>query len=375
MSNKISSFDRVKKAINFKYPDRAPVMHAILPGVWYKHGDKLYEIVKRYPSDISADNLRLSSKRTAAGGYGVSEEIAKKYVYEDDFGYIEPRNFMYGPDGVKGRKQDEWNCVWERLDPGIVGQIAVYPLADWENWENYRFPDPLAYWRWGKEELLGQIKESKKLKKYIIGYAGNLFEKMQWLRSYEQLMIDIAANQSRVKILADKITEYIICTIDKLAEFGIDGVMLTDDWGTQKSLMIRPELWRKIFKPYYKNIFEEIHKFGMDVHFHTDGNTIDIISDLIEVGADVINPQFSAMNLDKLGKLAKDNVCIRTDIDRQYMLVNATPKEMDEYIKKVFDLLGSEKGGIIANGELNSDCSLEAVEAMYNAFEKYGRYY
>jgi len=113
----------------------------------------------------------------------------------------------------------------------------------------------------------------------------------------------------------------------------------------------------------------------MDVHFHTDGNTIDIISDLIEVGADVINPQFSAMNLKELVEIVKGNVCIRTDIDRQYMLVKATPKEMYEYVKVAFDILGSEKGGIIACGELNSDCSLNVVEAMYKSFEKYGRYY
>jgi len=78
MSNKISSFDRVKKAINFKHPDKVPVMNAILLCVCYKHGDNLYEIVKRYPIYIPSDNLILSSKRTAAGGYSVSEEIAKK---------------------------------------------------------------------------------------------------------------------------------------------------------------------------------------------------------------------------------------------------------------------------------------------------------
>lgn len=372
---RINSFERVKRAINFKYPDRVPVMHAILPGAWYKHGNNLYKIVKRYPTDSSVGSSKLSSKRTAASGYGVSEEIAKKYIYEDDFGYIEPRNFMYGPDGSKGRRQDEWNCVWEKSDPGIVGQIKSYPLLNWDEWRNYRFPDPLDYWRWDREEIMVQIKEFRKLEKYIIGYAGNLFEKLQWLRSYEQLMIDIATDPDRVRIIADKITEYINLTTDKLAEFGVDGIMITDDWGTQESLMIRPDSWRKLFKPYYKEIFNEIHKFGIDVHFHTDGNTIDIISDLIEIGSDVINPQFSAMNLEKLGKISKDNVCIRTDIDRQYMLVKGTPKEMDAYVKKVFDLFGSNRGGIIANGELNSDCSLEAVEAMYKAFEKYGRYF
>ena len=31
----------------------------------------------------------------------------------------------------------------------------------------------------------------------------------------------------------------------------VNGVFLTDDWGTQQTLMIRPEYWRKIYKPAY----------------------------------------------------------------------------------------------------------------------------
>lgn len=56
------------------------------------------------------------------------------------------------------------------------------------------------------------------------------------------------------------------------------------------------------------------------------------------------------------------------------MLTRSTPEEMDEYIKEIFSLLGSEKGGIIACGELNSACSLGSVETMYKGFEKYRRH-
>ena len=369
------SFERVKKAIHFNYPDRIPIMHAILPGAWLKYGDSLYEIVKKIPGDLASENTKLSSKRSSASGYSMSANLTKKYIYEDDFSFIEARNFMYGPNEASGRQQDEWGCIWEKIDPGIVGQIVAYPLTDWDKWKNYRFPDTFAYWRWDNENFLNIIKESRSMSKYIIGYGGNVFEKMQWLRGYEELMIDICLNQDRVKALGEKICEYVIGTVQKLAEFGVDGIEVSDDWGTQKDLMISPDLWRKIFKPYYKIIFDEIHKFGIDVHFHTDGNTISIINDLIEIGADVINPQFSAMNLDELSRKVKNRVCIRTDIDRQYILIKSTPKEMDEYIKKIFKLMGSERGGIMFKGEINSDCPLELVEAMYTAFEKYARYY
>ena len=45
----MNCFDRVKRAINFNNPDRIPLMHAILPSAWLKYGDKLFEIIRKYP--------------------------------------------------------------------------------------------------------------------------------------------------------------------------------------------------------------------------------------------------------------------------------------------------------------------------------------
>jgi len=282
---------------------------------------------------------------------------------------------MTGPQGKSGRQKDEWGCIWEKENPGTVGYVVGHPLDDWANWNEYRFPDPLAYWRWDEEELSNQVEQARKNKKYVICYAGNLFEKMQWLRGYENIMYDLINNKDRILLLGNKITDYLIKTIDKIAEFKLDAVFILDDWGTQQSLMIKPEVWREVYKPLYKKIFGRAHEHKLDVHFHTDGNTISIIPDLIEIGADVINPQLSSIDIEKLSKIVNGKVCVRTDVDRQYMLVKATSKQMDDYIKKIFVLLGSKMGGIIANGELNEDCSLEAIEAMYVAFEKYGKYH
>ena len=375
MSLKISCYERVKRAIEFKNPDRIPIMHSILPGAWMKYGDKLYNIVKNYPADLVKNDVILSSIQSASCGYTIVENISDKYVFVDDFSYIEPRNFMYGPKSGSGTMQDEWGCLWEKSDPGIVGQVVGHPLQNWDDWQHYKFPDPKALWRWDVTEIKAKIKISRKFNKYIIGYAGNLFEKIQWLRGFENTMFDIGLNPEIIKKLCDRITEYILLTVEELTKFNINGILLSDDWGTQKSLMVSPDIWRKLFKPYYKKIFNFIHDKNCDVHFHTDGNTIEIIPDLIEIGVDVLNPQLSAMDLEELGKIVKGNVCIRTDIDRQYMLVRATSQEMNQYIEKVLKLLGLKSGGIIGCGEIGSDSSLVSVKAMYEAFEKYGRYY
>ena len=367
----LSSRERVRRAVEFEGVDRVPIMHAVLPAAWFKFGQRLNKILEKYPRDLAAKG---KGGKPATAGYKYTKELAQSININDDFSYLEARTYQYGEVGQKGRSTDEWGCIWERIDSGIVGQVVQHPLERWEKVKEYRFPDALAYWRFDLPQIDKTVQQAKEEQKYIIAYGGNLFELLQWLRGYENLMIDIMQEPERVRYLAEKIVEYNLKTVERWMEFEVDAILFQDDWGTQKQLMIPPHLWRDIFKPYYARLFALVHRAGRHVHFHTDGFTLNIIPDLIEIGVDVLNPQFSTMNLEQLAQMVAGKVCLRSDIDRQYILNRASPEEVKDYIKRVLKLFSSSQGGLIAYGEVNSDASLENVETMYEAWEQFGRY-
>ncbi|MBC7217813.1 MAG: hypothetical protein H5U36_06670 [Candidatus Caldatribacterium sp.] len=379
----MDSLERVKRTIEFGRPDRYPIMHAVLPAAWMRYGEKLYSILRKYPTYLHREAVEKTGGtgkwRPAAAGYEMSEELMERFVLEDDFVFVEPRTFQYGKPGRSGYQSDEWGCIWRKEDPGLVGQVVVHPLAkiveeglDDKALEAYNFPDGSAYWRYDYPFLKAQEQFAYESRKYFLAYIGNLFELMQWLVGFENLMIAFHERPTFVFKLIDKIVEYSLETLREFAKYNIQGVSMNDDWGTQRSLMIDPNMWRKYFKPAYKTIFQEAKERGLHVHFHTDGNTIEIIEDLIEIGVDVINPQLSAIDLERLSKIVKGRVCIRTDIDRQYILPQASRTEVREYVKHVIELLGTKDGGLILCGEINQDAKLENVEEMYRSFEEYG---
>lgn len=373
----MDSRERVCRAIRFEGVDRVPVMHAVLPAGWYRHGKALHDILRQYPRDLAARAEAALDDRAGGGatfGYQASRELSDLYPVVDDFGYLGARSFQLGAVGIAGRSMDEWGCVWERLDPGIVGQVVEHPLADWAEFERYRWPDPRAYWRFDLPSLRDSLAKARAQGKYVVAYAGNLFELMQWLRGYAQLLIDVGEDLGKVRALAERVTDYNLATVDAWLELDGDAIGFNDDWGTQRALMIRPDLWRRVFKPFYRAMFDRVHAGGRHVHFHTDGNTIDILPDLVELGVDVVNLQLSAMDLEATARAIAGRVCLRTDVDRQYVLTRASPEEVTAYVRRLLDLFGGPRGGLIACGEINSDSRLENVAAMYEAFERYGRY-
>jgi uroporphyrinogen decarboxylase len=190
----------------------------------------------------------------------------------------------------------------------------------------------------------------------------------------ENLLIDVAVKSRDFYRLLDDLLAFNLRWIDKWVKLPYDGLHFADDWGDQQRLMIRPEYWRRIFKPRYAEMFQRVKDAGMEVWFHSDGRINDIFADLIEIGVDVINSQTKLVGLDWIEQNVRGRVAFRTDIDRQHVMPFGSPSQVEEEVHRTFEACGTADGGIIACGEIAPDMPLANVRAMYEAFREYGRY-
>jgi len=336
--------ERVIRAIEFEGPDRVPNGCYALPGAFYRHGKKLVDLLQRYPSDFHSF---------------VSTWTDMIEVFRDSVPY------------KAGINRDPWGCVWKTIHPGIFGRIIEHPLADLKNLEDYELPDI--------DEVVDFDKVEKSIRlsghqRYILGDSENFFERLHFLHGYENTLIDLTLGRREIRKLIDLLFDFKMRFIKRWLELDIDGLYFLDDWGTQHGLMINPRIWREIFKPLYKQMFDAVHKAGKHVFFHSDGYVLDIIPDLIEIGVDALNIQVDLMGVKVISERFGGKVCILADIDRQHLLPFGKPDEIKEHIKHIIQAFSNFNGGLIAWGEIGPDVPLENAEAMLWAFEKYGQY-
>ncbi len=343
----MNSRERVIRSIEFTGPDRIPFTHAYLDGTMKRYKKDLVELLKEFPQDFGPSDH--------------SEEL-KKFEGEEFKGEDYRREYT-----------DEWGTVWLDRYDGILGQILRHPLEDWNNLKDYVPPEAPAI---GDREFGEERKKVAEYKKQWLTQAtgGNFFERLQWLRGYADLLIDLVDERRELNILADMVLDYNMKLIERALALGVDEVVFADDWGTQRQVMINPELWRKFFKPYYKKMFEAVHQGGAYVFFHSDGYIIDYIPDLMEIGVDTLNPQFSCMDLREVAKLTSGKLCIHTDLDRQYIMPYGIPEQVKEHVKDIINILGDNQGGLRGQGWILPDVPLENARAMFEAFIEYGKY-
>jgi len=139
-----------------------------------------------------------------------------------------------------------------------------------------------------------------------------------------------------------------------------------DDWGSQNALLISPSIWRKMFKPLYKEYVQLAHSYNKKMLMHSDGHILEIIPDLIEIGIDAVNSQIFCMGLEELAQFA-GKMTFWGEIDRQYILSQGSTTDVIEAVKNVKKTL-FKNGDIIAECEFGPGAKPENVYTVFEAW-------
>ena len=119
-----------------------------------------------------------------------------------------------------------------------------------------------------------------------------IWEASWYLRSMEELMIDMMVEDEKAQVLLDKIRDFACDKATSYARAGTDILSLGDDIGTQQAIMMDKSLWKQWIQPRMKKVIETAKAINPDIiiFYHSCGYITPFINDLIETGVEVLNP-------------------------------------------------------------------------------------
>jgi uroporphyrinogen decarboxylase len=365
----MKSKERVRNALTRStLPDRVPLQfdlcRSLLEGF-----SAVYEIPVDYTTSYYEDvTYRISGNalRTAMGsdcvvvGGGLPA------------GYTHPRT-------AEGDIVNEFGMVM-RQGP-LYMEVVAAPLADVTSAAEvaaFDFPDPHAPGRFADAEA--QVAEYRD-DYFIIGDLELTLFEMAWhMVGMETFMVDLAMGESYVPALLDRVKAFTIGVGEALTALGVDAIWMGDDFGTQTGLMISPRMWRRIFKPRYREIIEALRSVNPEVivAFHSDGAVAPLLGDLIEIGVDVFNPvqpNVPGHEPDALKREFGNDLAFWGAIDQQHLLPNGTPQAIETDVAEKIGVLGDGGGYLCAPAHIiQADTSMAHVNAFIAAVKANGMY-
>ncbi len=153
----------------------------------------------------------------------------------------------------------------------------------------------------------------------------------------------------------------------------IDAVLIGNDFGGQKRLMLSPHHLREFAMPGAKKLVDQAKSYGLKVIYHSCGSIFDAIPELIKLGVDAIHPiQALANNMapEKLKGHHGNQVSFCGGVDHQELLVFGNPTQVR---KKVLELKKIFPTGLIispSHEALLPDIAAHNIEAFINAVKE-----
>jgi uroporphyrinogen decarboxylase len=272
---------------------------------------------------------------------------------------------------------DEWGCLWIQSQVHNIGQVKSNPVADWDSFSSYRFPDPdnPAFFA-GMEDRAKGLNRDKYIKAHL---QYPLFDRLQMLRGFENLMLDFYTDREKLEELADRLIEFDVRLIENISRRFpgvIDGIRFADDWGSEQNSFISAALFDDFFKPRYEKLFAACHKAGWHIWFHSCGKVTNLVPSLIDAGVNVFNfQQPNVLGIEEFGRQFAGKVCFSTLADIQRTLPTNDPVKIEAEVQQLVKYWAVPEGGLIPSGYgdgLAIGTTAESLRVMYEAFKKYG---
>jgi uroporphyrinogen decarboxylase len=162
--------------------------------------------------------------------------------------------------------------------------------------------------------------------------------------------MNLAGEPKKMAAWFDRYADWLCGLMDSLKTADVDIVTLSDDWGSNNTMLFSPRMWRKLIKPYAKRVVHYARSIGLYVNLHSDGYIMQILDDLVEIGYHSWHPLQESSGMDP--QTIKDNygdkfVCYGS-LDVIDGLLAYDGEALTDYITKRFAIY-APGGGFIFN--------------------------
>jgi uroporphyrinogen decarboxylase len=274
---------------------------------------------------------------------------------------------------------DEWGVTyrWAQFDAGYYAEVAENPLAGVEDpaaLADYPWPDPATYDYAALRRDAAAGGRWVRMLSFI-----SIFEVYCGLKPMDEALMDLYINPEFAHEIVGHIftvqRDYLRRSLDAAGD-EIELVYLSDDMGMQDRPLMSHETWRSFFRDVYAELIAEIHRHGKRAFYHTDGSAFDIVSDLVDLGIDVLNPiqhRCPGMERERLVEAFGDRVVFHGAVENQDVLPFGSPEDVRAEVRKNIEVLGARNGYIVGPCHMiQPGTPLENVLAMYEEARRAG---
>jgi uroporphyrinogen decarboxylase len=365
----LNSRERVMRSLNKEVPDRIPMDLGTTNCTTLTR--KAYENLKKLLGIEKETRFMMENFQVVF----VDEEVLQ--IFNIDTRGIHPYPIFQKEMIDDNTYRNEFGITFRMPQDGLYYDMIHHPLAgkSLEELKEYPWPNPEK-----SMDLNGLREKAKKLHDKgefcLVGdmIDTGIFEPCWYLRGFESYLMDLVIDPDFATSLIEGMYHYQLqrysLFLQEVGEY-LDIIFVGDDLATAENVIMNPQTYRNLIKPYHKEYFKNLKKLAPKAKllYHSCGSILNFIPDLIEIGVDILNPiQVSAQGMDT--KILKDKfgkeISFWGAIDTTQVLPNGSIDGVKREVQKRIQELGPDGYILAAVHDIQPDVPPENIVTMYD---------
>ena len=181
---------------------------------------------------------------------------------------------------------------WPKGTPGAfpVHTPDKIVIKDIDEWQKYLKIPRVVYDAEEWEPFIEMYEKVDRNEQFACTYfAPGVFEQCHYLLEIQNCLMAFYESPDEMHELIDAITQFELDYAAEVCKYlKPEGLFHHDDWGSQQSTFLSPDMFREFIKPAYMKIYHYYKEHGVQliVH-HSDSYAATLVPDMIDMGIDV----------------------------------------------------------------------------------------
>ncbi|MEK7474710.1 MAG: uroporphyrinogen decarboxylase family protein [Candidatus Coatesbacteria bacterium] len=207
-------------------------------------------------------------------------------------------------------------------------------------------------------------------------FVGHMYENSWQIRGYEPFLEDMIERPAWAHSLLERFFRNNLHQAVEAAKAGADLIQCGDDVANQRNMMFSVPMWRDFILSRWAQVWKAAKAVKPDVaiHYHSDGNVMAIIPEMVDAGLNILNPvQPECVDTDEIHRMWGTRLSFDGCLGTQTTMPFGTPADVRTRVRECVDKYGRNGGLILSPTHvLEPEVPIANIEAFVQACRDFG---
>ena len=279
-----------------------------------------------------------------------------------------------------GPKLGEHNVVnaWGVTKSWPVGTPGAFPvhtpdkivIKDIDEWQKYLKVPQVKYDAQVWEPFIEAAEKVDRNEYFVTSFVvPGIFEQCHYLMEIQNCLVAFYDSPDEMKELIEVLTQFELDLAEDICKYiKPDALFHHDDWGSQVSTFLSPDMFREFIKPAYMKIYGYYKSHGVElVVHHSDSYAATLVPDMIDMGIDIWQGVMTSNNIPELIKKYGGKISFMGGIDSAKVDYEGWTKEV---IQAEVDRACAECGTLYFIPNASQGLAMSTFPGVYDALSE-----